>query len=73
MARAVARRSPEAGHQLLFQPLNAAGLPVGESRILLRSSDRPGTLRLAGVAVAPNGMIYLADDDFGRIIRIERR
>jgi glucose/arabinose dehydrogenase len=64
---------PEAGHQLLYQPLDAAGLPAGEARILLRSSDRPGTLRLAGVAVAANGMVYLADDDFGRIIRIEKR
>lgn len=64
---------PEAGHQLLFQPFDAAGVPAGAPRILLRSSDRPGTLRLAGVAVAANGMVYLADDDFGRIIRIERR
>lgn len=64
---------PEAGHQLLYQPLDAGGMPAGESRILLRSSDRPGTLRLAGVAVAANGMVYLADDDFGRIIRIEKR
>lgn len=64
---------PEAGHQLLYQPFDAAGRPAGEPRILLRSGDRPGTLRLAGVAVAPNGMVYLADDDFGRIIRIERR
>ncbi len=64
---------PEAGHQLLFQPIDASGAPSGPSRILLRSADRPGTLRLAGVAVGPNGWIYLADDDFGRIIRIERR
>jgi len=64
---------PEAGHMVLFQPFNAAGMPAGEHRIFLRTTDKPGSLRPAGVAIAPNGVVYVADDDHARIIRIEPR
>lgn len=63
----------EAGHQVLFQPLDAKGLPMGERQIFLRTTDKPGSLRPAGVAIAPNGILYVTDDDHARIIRIEPR
>jgi len=64
---------PEAGHQVLFQPLDLEGRPTGAAEIFLRTTDKPGSLRPAGVAIALNGMIYVADDDHARIIRIEPR
>jgi glucose/arabinose dehydrogenase len=63
----------EAGHVVLFQPLDTTGRPAGEHRIFLRTTDAPGALRPAGVAIAPNGVVYVADDDHARIIRIEPR
>jgi glucose/arabinose dehydrogenase len=64
---------PEAGHHVVFQPLDAEGRLTRASTIFLRTTDKPGSLRPAGVAIAPNGMIYVADDDHARIIRIEPR
>ncbi len=62
---------PEDGHFLIFIAFDDFRRPAGAFRIMLRSEAPPGSLRLSGVAVAPNGVIYVADDDHGRIYRIE--
>lgn len=62
---------PEDGHFLMFVALDANGRPIGDSRVILRSTAPPGALRLAGVAVGADGNIYVTDDDHRRILVIE--
>ncbi|HEX3926420.1 MAG TPA: PQQ-dependent sugar dehydrogenase [Gemmatimonadales bacterium] len=62
---------PEDGHYLIFVPFDSHGRPTSDTRIMLRSNEPPGALRLAGVTVTPDGMIYVADDDHGVVFRIE--
>lgn len=61
----------EDGHYVVLLPTNALGDPAGEPRILLRSLGPVGSIRPAGVAFAPSGILYVTDDDHGRIYRIE--
>jgi glucose/arabinose dehydrogenase len=69
---ASARMAAAAGGDfLMFVPLDENGRPAGDSRIILRSSAAPGSLRPAGVAVAPDGSIYVSDDEHHRIVVIE--
>jgi glucose/arabinose dehydrogenase len=62
---------PEAGHQVMFVPMDESGRPAGDVRIFLRTIGATGSLRPAGVAVAPGGMVYVSDDEHGTIFRIE--
>lgn len=65
------RPLPEEGHYLAYLPFDESRRPTGTYQILLRTEGPVGSLRLAGVAVGPNGFIYLSDDEHGRIYRIE--
>ena len=62
---------PEDGHFLVFVPFDDSRRPAGAFQILLRTDGPVGSLRMAGVAAGPNGYLYIADDEHGRIYRIE--
>ncbi|MEO5800792.1 MAG: PQQ-dependent sugar dehydrogenase [Gemmatimonadales bacterium] len=64
---------PEQGHGVVFVPFDARGNVRGSSRQFIAAAGRPGVLRLAGIAVAPGGVVYLSDDDHGKIYRLEPR
>lgn len=65
------RPLPEDGHFLVFVPFDDTRRPTGSFQILLRSDGPVGSLRMSGVAMGPNGYIYVADDEHGRIYRLE--
>ncbi len=62
---------PEDGHFLVFVPFDDSRRPTGKFEIVMRTDGPVGSLRMAGAAVARNGDIYVADDEHGRIYRIE--
>jgi glucose/arabinose dehydrogenase len=64
------RPLPEDGHYALFVELDQQGAPLGPQRIFAASSQGPGALRLSGVAIAPDGRLFLSDDDHGRIFMV---
>lgn len=67
------RPLPEDGHYVVLQPLNASGTPAGSPQVLLKSLGAPGTIRPTGLALGPGGVLYVTDDDHGRIYRVEPR
>jgi len=66
---------PQAGYKVAFVPFTAAGLPTGHYESFaddFNSADAavPTRYRPGGVAVAPDGSLYIAETERGRIWRV---
>ena len=62
---------PQAGFRVVFIPF-ADGEPTGEYQTFAVSSDSETGLRPSGVAVGPDGALYIGSDQSGRIYRVTR-
>lgn len=63
---------PQEGFRLVFIPFRD-GRPAGEYETFATGADGATSLRASGVAVAPDGALYLSADQNARIWRIVRR
>lgn len=63
---------PQEGYRVVFQPMRG-GVPSGEYQTFATSSEGPTALRAAGVAVAPDGSLYISADRNAKIWRVFRR
>ena len=63
---------PQEGFRVAFQPMRGGQLS-GEFQTFATSTDGPTGLRAAGVAVAPDGSLYIAADRNAKIWRVFRR
>jgi glucose/arabinose dehydrogenase len=62
---------PQAGFRVVFIPF-ANGKPTARYESFATSSDGPTGLRASGLAVAPDGALFIADDRAGTIWRVTR-
>ncbi len=60
---------PQGGYQVTFVPF-ANGRPTGEYSTFATEKGSPTSLRASGVAVAPDGSLYIAADQNGKIWRV---
>jgi len=66
---------PQAGYNVVFQPFSG-GKPAGEYQVFADGfagpSKQPGTAkhRPSGLAVGPDGALYISDDNGGRVWRV---
>lgn len=63
---------PQAGFRVAFVPFRD-GKPTGKYSTFATRRDNPQGLRAAGVAVGPDGSLYIADENAGTITRVVRR
>ncbi len=61
---------PQQGYRVTFVPFSAPGRPAGEYQTFATSEKGPTSLRPAGLAVGPDGSLYIADQSSGTIWRI---
>jgi glucose/arabinose dehydrogenase len=62
---------PQAGFRVVFIPF-ANGQPTGEWSTFAIDAESPTGLRASGVAVGPDGAVYVASDQAGKVWRITR-
>jgi glucose/arabinose dehydrogenase len=73
------RHGQQQGYNVVFQPLDRVGMPDGEYTVFADGfagavKTPQGALhRPAGLAMGPDGALYVSDDQRGRIWRIVRR
>jgi glucose/arabinose dehydrogenase len=60
---------PQAGYRIEFAPY-ANGRPTGAHEVFATSSEGPTTLRASGVAVGPDGSVYIAGENSGTVWRV---
>jgi len=60
---------PEAGYRVVWQPL-ADGRPTGKYQTLATPSRNPTAIRPSGLAIGPDGSLYLAADENHTVWRI---
>jgi glucose/arabinose dehydrogenase len=63
---------PQAGYRVVFQPFRQ-GKPAGEPRTVASGAEGETSLRAAGVALGPDGALYISADRNGRIWKVTRR
>jgi len=60
---------PQEGFNITFAPFDDKGTPIGTYEVF--ATGRPGVkFRMGGVAVGPDGSLYISETDRGRIWRI---
>jgi glucose/arabinose dehydrogenase len=62
---------PQAGYRVVFVPF-AKGKPTGKYEDFATSSTGPTGLRASGLAVGPQGALFIADDRAGSIWQVTR-
>jgi glucose/arabinose dehydrogenase len=62
---------PQEGYRVVFVPF-ANGKPTGEYSTFATDKSGPTSLRASGVAVAPDGSLYISADQNGKIWRVTR-
>ena len=63
---------PQEGYRVVFVPF-ANGKPTGEYSTFATDKSGPTSLRASGVAVAPDGSLYISADQNGKIWRVTKR
>jgi glucose/arabinose dehydrogenase len=63
---------PQEGYRVVFIPF-ANGRPTGEYSTFATDKGGPTLLRASGVAVAPDGSLYISADQNGKIWKVTRR
>ena len=63
---------PQEGYRVVFIPFRN-GRPVGTYQTFATSSSGPTALRATGVAVGPDGSLYISADQNGRIWKVVKR
>ncbi len=61
---------PQQGFRIAFVPFDARGNPAGSYETFAASSRGATALRAAGVAVGPEGSLYIGDENSGTIWRV---
>lgn len=61
---------PQQGYRVVFVPFDASGQPTGQYETFAASSRGATALRPGGVAVGPDGSVYIADENSGTIWRV---
>ena len=61
---------PQQGYRVVFVPF-ASGRPTGQYTTFATSSKGPTDLRASGIAVGPDGSLYISADANGKIWRVE--
>jgi glucose/arabinose dehydrogenase len=62
---------PQEGYRVVFVPF-AKGKPSGEYSTFATDKRSPTSLRASGVAVAPDGSLYISADQNGKIWRVTK-
>jgi glucose/arabinose dehydrogenase len=62
---------PQYGYRVVFVPF-ANGRPTGEYSTFASDKSGPASLRASGVAVAPDGSLYISADQNGKIWKITK-
>jgi glucose/arabinose dehydrogenase len=63
---------PQDGYRVVFVPF-ANGRPSGEYSTFATDKGGPTSLRASGVAVGPDGSLYISADQNGKIWKVTRR
>ncbi|MDQ3222283.1 MAG: PQQ-dependent sugar dehydrogenase [Gemmatimonadota bacterium] len=63
---------PQEGYRVVFVPF-ANGRPTGDYSTFATDKGGPTALRASGVAVAPDGSLYISADQNGKIWKVTRR
>jgi len=61
---------PQEGFRVVFVPFAAPGRPTGEYETFATSQKGPTELRPNGLAVGPDGSLYIADERSGTVFRV---
>jgi glucose/arabinose dehydrogenase len=62
---------PQDGYRVVFVPF-ANGNPVGEYSTFATEKGGPTSLRASGVAVGPDGSLYISADQNGKIWKVTK-